>query len=432
MDSKETKNNQEIIVGLDIGTTKIVAMVGRRNEHNKIEILGLGHASSEGVERGVVTHISKVVVSIQKAMDEAQKASGVEIRRVNVGIAGQHIRSYQHRGILTRKNMDDEISQPDVDCLIDDMYKLAMPPGEQIIHVLPQEYIVDNSSGVKDPIGMLGNRLEANFHIISGQVTAAKHIYKCAEQAHIHIDDLILEPLASSEAVLSQDEKEMGVVLVDIGGGTTDVAIFHDGIIRHTAVIPFGGNIITEDIRNGCGIIKHYAEMLKIKYGSALPSESMNNKSITIPGIKGRLPKEIGMRNLAEIIQARMTEILEFVEYEIKNSGFRSRLAGGIVVTGGGANLKNITQLTEFVTGLETRVGFPTEHISGANTKMVSSPIYSTSIGLMMMGFDSVKSKVHEKVKVTQHSTKTKGSIWEKLIQKSSEFFGEEDGKFES
>lgn len=417
----------EIVVGLDIGTTKIVAMVGRKNEHGKIEILGVGKSDSIGVSRGVVTNILQTVESIKTAVAEAEKSSGVEIRVVNVGIAGQHIKSYQHRGIHTRKNMDEEVAQSDIDALIEDMYKLAMLPGEQIIHVLPQEYIVDNNSDIKNPLGMMGVRLEANFHIITGQVSAAQNISRCCQQAGLTISDLILEPLASSEAVLSVEEKEAGVALVDIGGGTTDIAIFQDGIIRHTAVIPFGGNIITEDVKNGCSIIRNYAELLKIKHGSALAMESMENIFITIPGLRGRPPKEISIKNLAHIIQARMEEILEYVDYEIKNSGYKDKLAAGLVLTGGGSQLKHIRQLAEYVTAMETRIGLPNEHISGGMINKVSSPIFSTSIGLMMWGFDNIKDKHNDEIKVVQHSTKKQGSFWDKLLNKSRQFFDDEE-----
>lgn len=264
------EEKSEIIVGLDIGTTKIVAIVGRKNEHGKIEILGMGKSESIGVSRGMVSNIDKTVESIKKAVEQAELKSGVDIKVVNVGIAGQHIKSLQHRGIRVRHSAEDEISQLDVDALKEDMHKLVMLPGEEIIHVLPQEYIVDNEQGIKDPIGMAGVRLEANFHIITGLVGAIKNIYKCVHKAGLNVNDLILEPLASSEAVLSSEEKEAGVALVDIGGGTTDIAIFQDGIIRHTAVIPFGGNIITEDIKQGLSIIKDHAEKLKVKFGSAL------------------------------------------------------------------------------------------------------------------------------------------------------------------
>lgn len=421
--------NSEIVVGLDIGTTKIVAMVGRQNEFGKIEILGVGKSDSIGVSRGVVTNILQTVESIKKAVAEAEKSSGVEIRVVNVGIAGHHIKSYQHRGILTRKNMEDVISQQDIDALIDDMYKLAMLPGEQIIHVLPQEYIVDNTSDTKNPLGMMGARLEANFHIITGNVSAAQNISRCCQLAGLSISELILEPIASSKAVLSNEEKEAGVALIDIGGGTTDIAIFQDNIIRHTAVIPFGGNIITEDIKNGCSIIKKNAEKLKIQHGAALATDSMNNKFVTIPGLKGRPPKEISIKNLAHIIQSRMEEILECVDYEIKNSGFKDKLTAGIVITGGGSQLKHIRQLTEYITGMETRIGLPNEHISGGIISKVSSPIFSTSIGLMMMGFENIRKESKEEMKVKTHSTKERGSFWDKLINQGKKFFDDEETK---
>src|ERR1043166_8055757 len=376
----------EIVVGLDIGTTKIVAIVGRRNEFGKIEILGMGKLESFGVARGVVQNIDQTVQSIQAAVAEAEAKSGVDIKVVNVGIAGQHIRSMQHRGIKTRASIDSEISQTDIDALIDDMYKLMMAPGEEIIHVLPQEYIIDNESGIKNPIGMSGIRLEANFHIITGQIAAARNIYKCVQKAGLEVSELTLEPLASADAVLSNEEKEAGVVLVDIGGGTTDVAIFQDGIIRHTAVIPFGGNVITDDIKEGCTIIRGQAELLKIKFGSALASENQENEIVSIPGLRGRDPKEISVRNLANIIQARMEEIMEHVYYEIKNSGYEKKLIAGIVVTGGGAQLKHIKQLIEYVTGMDTRIGYPNEPLA-KSTEDVTSPLFSTGVGLVMKGF---------------------------------------------
>ena len=337
----------KIIVGLDIGTTKIACFVGRKNEHGKIEILSMGKTESLGVMRGMVSNIEKTIQSIDGAVKEAEERieGELDIKSVNVGIAGQHIKSIQHRGIYTRSNIETEISQSDINRLVDDMYKMAMPPGEQIITVLPQEYIIDNEQGIKDPIGMSGVRLEANFHIITGNIGASLNIHKCVERTGLKVKDIILEPIASADAVLTEEEKEAGVVLVDIGGGTTDVAIFHEGIIRHTAVIPFGGNVITEDIKEGCAIMKRQAEKLKQKFGSALASESQENEVVAIPGLRGRAPKEITLRNLASIIQARMEEIIDLVHYEIRNSGFDKKLIGGIVVTGGGAQLKHTTQL---------------------------------------------------------------------------------------
>ena len=291
----------EIVVGLDIGTTKIACIVGRKTAHNKIEILSMGKSESVGVTRGVVSNIEKTVQSIIAAVEEAQSRVDGElhVRVVNVGIAGQHINSLQHRGMLMRDNTEKEISQSDIDNLVEDMYKLVMQPGEEIIHVLPQEYIVDAEQGIKDPIGMAGRRLEANFHIITGQIAAAKNIKKCVDKAGLEVDEMILEPLASSEAVLSEEEKEAGVVLVDIGGGTTDIAIFQDGIIRHTAVIPFGGNIISEDIKEGCTIMKRQAELLKVKFGSALASECQENEIVCIPGLRGREPSKRGWKKLS-------------------------------------------------------------------------------------------------------------------------------------
>lgn len=414
----------DIVVGLDIGTTKIVCMVGRKNEYGKIEILGMGKSESVGVTRGVVSNIDKTVSSIKTAVEEAEAQSGVDIRVVNVGIAGQHIKSLQHRGVKVRHDFEEEITQLDIDGLIDDMYKLVTLPGEEIIHVLPQEYIVDSEQGIKDPIGMAGVRLEANFHIITGQVTAAKNIYKCVEKAGLQVADLILEPLASSEAVLSGEEKEAGVVLVDIGGGTTDIAIFQDGIIRHTAVIPFGGNIVTEDIKEGCTIIKSQAELLKVKFGSALANENQENEIVSIPGLRGREPKEISVKNLAHIIQARMEEIVENAYFEIKNSGFEKKLIAGIVVTGGGSQLKHITQLIEYMSGMDTRIGYPNEHLASGNAEDITSPIYSTGVGLVIKGLESVaKLQATNSNKVKGHSTKNKGNFFDVILKKSREFF---------
>jgi cell division protein FtsA len=420
----------EIVVGLDIGTTKIAALVGRRTEHGKIEILGMGKAESLGVARGVVLNIDETVRAIRKAVDEASAKSGVDIKVVNVGIAGQHIKSLQHRGMRTRRSTDDEINQKDIDELIEDMYRLVMSPGEEIIHVIPQEYIVDSEVGIKNPIGMAGTRLEANFHIITGQVTAAKNIYKCVKKAGLEVADLTLEPLASADAVLSDEEKEAGVVLVDIGGGTTDVAIFHDGIIRHTAVIPFGGNIITEDIKEGCSIIKTQAELLKVKFGSALASENQENEIVSIPGLRGRPHKEISVRNLANIIQARVEEIMEHVYYEIRTSGFEKKLIAGIVVTGGGSQLKHVTQLMEYITGMDTRIGFPNEHLASSSEE-ITSPMFATGVGLVMRGLQSQqKHQANEEknTKVQNHSQKTKGGWFDQIFSKGKQWFDDETG----
>ena len=407
----------EIIVGLDIGTTKIACLVGRKTDHGKIEILGIGKAPSLGVTRGVVSNIEKTVQSIRAAVEEAEAKSGIEIKVVNVGIAGQHIKSLQHRGMITRDSIEEEISQKDVDELIEDMYKLVMMPGEEIIHVLPQEYIVDRQPGIKDPIGMSGVQLEANFHIITGQMAAAKNIFKCVSKAGLEVAELLLEPLASSSAVISNEEKEAGVALVDIGGGTTDIAIFHDGIIRHTAVIPFGGNVITEDIKEGCTIMHRQAELLKTKFGAAVTQTNQDNEVVCIPGLRGRDPKEISVMNLANIINARMSEILEHIYYEIKNSGYEKKLIGGIVVTGGGSQLKHMNQLIEFTTGMDSRVGYPNEHLSSNTNINVTSPLFATGVGLVAKGFEKfelLKSR-NETINTRMHSKKNNGSFFEKI-----------------
>ncbi len=425
----------EIVVGLDIGTTKIACIVGRKNEHGKIEIIGMGRAESAGVSRGVVANIVNTVESIKQAVElavqsveETQKGS-LNVKVVNVGIAGQHIKSLQHRGLLTRNDIENEISQLDIDNLIDDMYKLVMLPGEEIIDVLPQEYIVDNEQGIKDPVGMSGIRLEANFHVITGQVAAIRNIQKCVEKSGLQIDDLILEPMASSEAVLSEEEKEAGVVLVDIGGGTTDIAIFQDGIIRHTAVIPFGGNVITDDIRMGCTIMKKQAETLKVKFGSALASENQANEIVCIPGIKGRDPKEISVKNLSSIIQARMSEIIDHVYYEIKSSGYEKKLIAGIVVTGGGSQLRHISQLFEYSTGMDTRIGYPTEHLAPSPAvNNITSPMYATGVGLVIQGFNRVgkAQRAQSTTEVKGHSSDKRGGFLDKLFSKGRAWFDEE------
>mgnify|MGYP000147162342 CR=1 FL=1 len=415
---------QEVVVALDIGTTKVCAIAGRKDKHGKIEILGVGKVNSEGVMRGIVTNIEKTVRAISDSVAAAERSVGKPIKIVHVGIAGQHIKSLQHRGEKIRHTYEEEISQVDIDSLIDDMYKLVTLPGEEIIHVLPQEYIVDNEQGIKDPIGMAGVRLEANFHIITGQVTAAKNIYKCVEKAGLEVAELILEPLASSEAVLSSEEKEAGIALVDVGGGTTDIAIFQDQIIRHTAVIPFGGNIVTEDIKEGCTIIKSQAELLKVKFGSALANENQENEIVSIPGLRGRAPKEISVKNLAHIIQARMEEIVENVYFEIKNSGFEKKLIGGIVITGGGSQLKHIQQLVEYMSGMDTRIGYPNEHLASGDVEGITSPVYATGVGLVIKGLEKSAKKQNNQVnKVKGHSTKKEGNFFDAIIKKGRDFF---------
>jgi len=376
-------NEGKIIVGLDIGTTKVACIVGRKAENGKIEILGYGKTISTGVRRGVVTNIFDTVEAIKTAVKQASDQSGVEINRVSVGIAGQHIKSLQHRGVLMRDNHETEISEAELERLRNDTFKINMTPGEEIIDVIRQDTYVDGELAT-NPVGMLGNKIEANFHVIIGQTSAAKNIIKCIQSAGLDMDYMILEPIASAQAVLDEDEKDAGVVLIDIGGGTTDIAIFKDKKIQHTAVIPFGGNIITEDICSGCSIIKHYAEEVKVKFGSALADKNRDDEVVSIPGIRGREPKEISFKSLAHIIQARLEEIFELVKYEIQKAKTDNQLIAGIVLTGGGAMMKHIQQLAEFKTGLEVRIGYPNEHLNQTDMKELSSPMYSTSIGIVI------------------------------------------------
>lgn len=400
----------KIIVGLDIGTTKICAIVGRKNEYGKLEVLGMGKAVSDGVVRGIVVNIDKTVHAIEKAVAEAGEQSGIDIRVVNVGIAGQHIKSAIHHGSITRENSD-EITVEDVNRLANDMYRIVIPPGSKIIHVMPQDYIIDYEDGIKDPVGMSGVKMEADFHIITAQTNAINNINKCVKRAGLEIENLILEPLASSLAVLSDEEKEAGVCLVDIGGGTTDIAVFYDNIIRHTAVIPFGGNIITSDIKQGCMVMEHQAEQLKTKFGRAISEEANPNDIVSIPGLRNRSPREISLKNLAHVIEARMEEIIEMVHTEIITSGYHKKLAAGIVVTGGGSQLTNLQQLFEYMTGLDTRIGYPNEHLGKSKLDSVKSPMYATSVGLVLSGFKAIdirEDRYNEKVTQVRNQRKSK------------------------
>lgn len=383
-------NKNEIAVALDIGTTKICAMAGRLNEYGKIEVLGVGTVKSEGVSRGVVINIDKTVRSIREAVEIAERNAGCKFKVVHVGIAGQHIKSLHHHGLLTRDNAQDEIKESDVKRLIRDMHKLVLPPGVKILHVIPQEFTVDDERDIMDPVGMAGIRLEANFHIITGQITASRNIMKCVEKGGLEVADMTLEPIASSAAVVTEEEKEAGVVLVDIGGGTTDVTVFKDGIIRHTGVIPFGGHVITKDIQAGCSVLINQAEKLKVKFGSALSDEIFDNRIITIPGINGREPSEISEKNLARIIQARVEEIFDQVMFEIKRSGYEDKLLAGVILTGGGSMLRHIELLSNYHTGMHTRIGRPVEHLAHGYTKQLASPIYATAVGLLKTSIENM------------------------------------------
>ncbi len=429
MDEKKI-NIGDCIVGLDIGTTKISIMIGRKNQYGKIDILAQGKAVSIGVSRGIVANIDQTVASIKEAVQEAETMSGIKIQEVFVGIAGQHIKSLQHRGQIVRDNIEIEITREDIDKLKSNMFKLITIPGEEVIHVFPQEYTVDGEDGIQDPKGMAGVKLEANFHIITAQVGAVKNIMRCVEKAGLTPKDLVLEPLASAVATLDEDEKREGVALVDIGGGTTDVAIFLDNIIRHTAVIPFGGNVITKDIKAGLQILEKQAELLKVKFGSAMYTEDQENVMVSIPGLRGREPKEIAVKNLSEIIGARMKEIIDLVYHEIKVSGYENKLMTGIVLTGGGSQLRNLKQLVAFITGKETRIGYPNEHLGSESKDIVISPMYSTGVGLVMKGFELLE---HENMPIEEELAvegELEVEVGGGLIEKIKDWFTEEETNY--
>jgi cell division protein FtsA len=385
------RHRNNILAAIDIGTTKIVTIVGRMNDMGKLEIIGMSKTPSKGVKRGVVLNIEEAVSAIRFTVDEVQKQVGFIIKEAYVGIAGQHITSLQNRGYILRDSYEEEITKSDTDRLLAEMFKISIQPGEEIIHVIPQSYVVDNETGVKNPIGMFGKRLEGNFHIVIGQTSSARTIERCVNRVGINVKQMILEPLASSAAVLTEDEIEAGVALVDIGGGTTDIAVYYDDIIKHTAVIPFGGNVITKDVMEGCSILNKHAELLKIQYGSALGDLAEEAKVVAVPGISGREPKEVSIKSLAYIIQSRMEEIIDAIVYQLEGSDYMEKLTAGIVITGGGSQLRHLPQLVKYRTGLDVRIGKPDVQLGNSDLKEVNHPMYSTSVGLLYKGFENAQ-----------------------------------------
>jgi cell division protein FtsA len=388
-------SEQPIIVGLDIGTTKIAAIAGRKNEFGKLEILGFGRANSNGVQHGMVLNIDQTIKAIQTALENCYASNpNLPITEVYVGIAGHHIKSLQTRGDIVRQNTEEEIKQSEIDQLVNDQYKTYIPAGDQIIDVIPQEFTVDNFQNIPDPIGYSGVKVGANFHIITGDKNAIRNINRSVEKSGLITKDLVLQPLASAAAVMCDHDLEAGVAIVDIGGGTTDLAVFYEGILKHTAVIPFGGENITNDIKTGLGVLKTQAEQMKVQFGSALSEEAKSNAFITIPGLRGMAPKEISVKNLAGIIQARMSEIMDFVSYHLKQVGLDNRLLnGGVILTGGGSQLKHLIQLTEYVTGLNARIGYPNEHLAAGHIEELAKPMYSTCLGLILKGYNDYENK---------------------------------------
>jgi cell division protein FtsA len=385
-----SQNDNPIIVGLDIGTTKIAAIAGRKNEFGKLEILGFGRANSNGVQHGQVLNIDQTIRAIHQALENCQKSNpDLEINEVYVGIAGHHIKSLQTRGDIVRQDPEMEINPSEIEQLINNQRKTFIPAGDQIIDVIPQEFYVDNNPNIKEPVGVNGVKVGANFLILTGDRNAIRNINRSVERSGLITKDLVLQPLASASAVMSDIDLEAGVAILDIGGGTSDLAVFYDGILKHTAVIPFGGENITHDIRLGLGVLKSQAEAMKVQFGSALATEANANAFVTIPGLKGMPAKEISVKSLAGIIQARMSEILDFVTYHLKQVGLDSRLLnGGIILTGGGSQLKHLIQLTEYTTGLNARIGLPNEHLAPNHIDELKKPMYSTCLGLILKGYN--------------------------------------------
>ncbi|MBS1911835.1 MAG: cell division protein FtsA [Bacteroidetes bacterium] len=419
-------DSRRILVGLDIGTSKVCAIVAEQdNDGNGLHVLGIGHAPSDGLNRGVVVNIEKTVRSIQRAVEQAQQQSGIVITSVTVGIAGDHIQSFPSRAVVTIANPDRVVTPADVHRLLEDSKKVTMPGDRRILHVIPQEYIIDGQDGIYDPVGMSGLRMEANVHIVTGLVTAAQNIYRCVERAGLEVDDIVLEPLASGYSVLDDEEKEVGVALIDIGGGTTDIAIFEDRTIRHTAVVGIAGRMVTDDIRRGLGIIGEQAERIKREYGCALESTILNDEVFVIPGIGGRKPMEISKRTLCQIIQPRMEEILEFALVELKKSGYLRRLSAGVVLTGGGALLRGAGELAQTILGLPVKIGIPSGFGGAALAPEVESPIYATAVGLVISAYrraESAGSVVEEHEDVSEvHEERQKRSI----VARMKKFFEE-------
>lgn len=390
---------RNIVVGIDVGTTKIAVFIAEKKENGEIHILGMGRTESQGVERGIVKNIEDTATSIKIAVKKAEEMSGEKVEEVYVGIAGHHIRTQQHRGNIIIQEEDHIITKEDVERLKNEQYAILMENGEQIIDVIPQNYIIDNDGPTMNPVGRIGKCLAGDFNLITGNSKNIQYIYRSVQLAGYKVKKLVLEPIASAESVVNEEEKDAGVCLVDIGGGTTDVAIFHGGIIRHTAVIPLAGNVITDDIKQGCSIIRTQAEALKQNFGACLDTPTSANEIISIPGFRGRDPKEISVQQLTKIINARVKMILEQVLYELVNTGYKNKLIAGVVLTGGGAKIKDVDRFTEYILGLDARVGTPQEHLSGTITEEMKHPMHATGIGLILKAIQDIEEQ-------QSHSTK--------------------------
>lgn len=376
------KGEKDLIVGLDIGTSKVVAIVGEVKMDGAINIVGLGSHPSRGLKKGVVVNIESTVQSIQRAVEEAELMAGCQIHSVYAGIAGSHIRSLNSHGIVAIR--DREVTPGDMERVIDAARAVAIPADQKVIHVLPQEFVIDNQEGIREPVGMSGVRLEAKVHLVTGAVSAAQNIVKCVKRCGLEVDDIILEQLASSHAVLTDDEMDLGVCLVDIGGGTTDIAVFTDGSIRHTAVIPIAGDQVTNDIAVALRTPTQHAEEIKIKYACALTQLAMADETIEVPSVGDRPPRRLARQTLAEVVEPRYEELLNLVQAELRRSGFEDLIAAGIVMTGGSSKMEGVIDLAEEIFHAPVRLGVP-QHVTGL-VDVVRNPIYATGVGLLLFG----------------------------------------------
>jgi cell division protein FtsA len=412
---------KNIIAGLDLGTTKVCAVIAEKQENNRIDILGFGVAPSEGLHKGLVANISKTADAIKRAVDIAVNRAGIQVTTVNVGVAGEHITSIRHRNYVTINSEDREITKADLDRLEADVRTIRIPSDRQILHIIPEEFSVDYQGGIENPLGMSGSRLEATNHIVLASIPAIQNIKKSVERAGLHVQDYILQPIASSSSVLEESEKDLGVALIDIGGGTTDIAIFHNKAIKHTKVIGVAGNQVTNDIRESLGVITEEAENLKKEYGYATESAIIKEMDILIRGVGARGNTKIPISLLTQIISLRMKELFVLIDNEIRSAGFKSKIKAGIVLTGGGSLLKGCTELAEEVFGVPARIGVPQELGKGLSTE-IESPEFSTVAGLIK-GIPGGKSSEYQiLIKPNKMNTKNKISL---LVKKFQQFFDE-------
>jgi len=401
---------EKIVVGLDIGTNNVRVVVGKNGKNGVLEILGYGTAVSDGVIRGVITNIDKAAISIENAVKEAELKSNISIKVVNVNLVDRFVTGAIHKGGITRETVDKEIAVVDVVKLTKDMYRIVSPPGNEIIHVTPQNYDVDYGEKVKDPVGMFGVKLEADFHIITASSNAINNIYKCIRRTSLEVENIIYKPLAASLSVLSTEEKESGVCLIDIGGGTISLAIFHESIMCHCASLPFGSDVVSTDIKYGCMVTNYQAELLKTKFGQAIANKNSSNEIIRVAGLRNRPMKELSVFNLSTIIEARIEEIISFINTEIVESGHYNKLVGGIVISGGGAELKSIDKLFENISEINTRIGYPNENINHHNDNEIQSPAFATVTGLALAGIKALdyREEYYKSVKYIDNSSKEK------------------------